>query len=381
MSLAVLIANHLNCPIAVLHHKLSDPRVRKLVENNLAGRRVFTIYKNRRGDYKEFDFSFLSRFGADRLPAYGTKVKGGTVQEHYKNKHWISLRYPFLPCVVDTFKGQDYYYPLELLQLVPHVLAHAPSGMKSFKKLASRHFLHGHEFRRYKRQVNIYDHHTTKNFFKLNHYRRPPTPMKVRRSPSPPSSETSRAALYSGAHKMEQSRRPLYTYGQGKLQKMPTDFSYLKEELLGWSTPTTPAAPFSPPTTPVKRPPTKSVRTPEPAEELADDMGSLEINEMDIVAHPDSPSYQSDVDMDYEQLLLKGNRRLTFKENNCLITAIEDDGPEIQWLETSPAPGDVQMEDEPLADSPSSPSIVSCYSEEDEGSDDCDCSGMCGCTD
>jgi hypothetical protein len=123
------------------------------------------------------------------------------------------------------------------------------------------------------------------------------------------------------------------------------------------------------------------MRTPEPAEELADDMKGLEINEMDIVAHPDSPSYQSDVDMDYEQLLLKGNRRLTFKENNCLITAIEDDGPEIQWLETSPAPGDVQMEDEPLADSPSSPSIVSCYSEEDEGSDDCDCSGMCGCTD
>jgi hypothetical protein len=255
------------------------------------------------------------------------------------------------------------------------VLAHAPSGMKSFKKLASRHFQHGHEFRRYKRQVNIYDHHTTKNFFKLNHYRRPPTPMKVRRSPSPPSSdsranetsETSRAALYSGAHKMEQSRRPemlrtpspigrppLYPYGQGKLTKLPTDFSYLKEELLGWSTPTTPAAPFSPPTTPVKRPPTKSMRTPEPD---------------NCIVHPDSPSYQLDVDMDYDELLMEGNRRLTYVKDNCLISALEylDLGEEIEWLEDEPtAVGDTEMAESPLPDSPQSPSILSSYSADDE---------------
>jgi hypothetical protein len=162
MSLAIWIAETLGTPSSELHKRLADPRIRSSIEKQLAHTRVFTLYKNRKGDLKEFKFEKLSCGGAHILPAYG-KYGGTTVKEHYEIMHNIILRNPLLQCACHKYKNNVYYYPLELLNIVPHPSPYiAPNAFRTFKLYQSRHFQSNAPYKRYKRMVN--DGHISDNY-------------------------------------------------------------------------------------------------------------------------------------------------------------------------------------------------------------------------
>jgi hypothetical protein len=63
----------------------------------------------------------LTKSGADSIQAYGKLPRpfNISIAAHFYARHRIRLLYPYLPCVTEHFKkGEDRFYPMELLELV-----------------------------------------------------------------------------------------------------------------------------------------------------------------------------------------------------------------------------------------------------------------------
>ena len=118
MSVALLIPEELATRTALLPTKLADPRLRKQMETLLQGRRVFTLYKNQKGQYKEFTFNTLSHKGANVLPAYGKKKDGFSVAEHYLLKQRIQLRNPPTPLRSPLLQGAGILLPINHFSII-----------------------------------------------------------------------------------------------------------------------------------------------------------------------------------------------------------------------------------------------------------------------
>lgn len=162
MSLDIVIAKFLECDVSELGNKMMDSDVRDNVIRKFRPLRVFTLYQNRKNRYKEFHFQFISTLPASILPAYGNKWSNNneevckksvdlqlTVAQHYDLVQGIKLKYPENPCIIDFINGENYYYPIELVALVPHQPYYPKFGMRSMKTLESKHFRRGRDFRRY----------------------------------------------------------------------------------------------------------------------------------------------------------------------------------------------------------------------------------------
>lgn len=115
-------ARILNCSVKNLRDRLNHPTNRAKILKELTGKHVRTTYCDRNGNQKLFCVGGLTSDGAAHLMAYGRLPRpfNTTVAAHYYARHRIRLHYPYLHCIIEkTSKGgEDYYYPLELLELV-----------------------------------------------------------------------------------------------------------------------------------------------------------------------------------------------------------------------------------------------------------------------
>ena len=141
----VAIANFLNVRLSMLGDELKKEGVREKVENHFLGKRVFTLYRNVSGNYKEFSFDGLAFTRADRTYAYATV----TVDQHYLVRHRITLRSPHLPCAMHFAQGLIHFYPLDLLDIVPHKGYYERTEMIGMSTLKSRHFRKKAHYRNY----------------------------------------------------------------------------------------------------------------------------------------------------------------------------------------------------------------------------------------
>jgi len=146
----VQIANFLNCRVCELADTLKKEGVRERVEQAFLGKRIFTIYYNCNRNYKEFSFDGLSMTRADRTYAYANV----TVETHFMVRHKIPLKRSSLPCAMHFTRGLIHFYPLELLDLVPHQRHYTRTDMVGMSTLKSRHFRKKSQFRNYLSLVN-----------------------------------------------------------------------------------------------------------------------------------------------------------------------------------------------------------------------------------
>ena len=135
-----MIAEKLGCSVFDLKTRLSDPENLLHINTWLANQRVITLYKNQGNRYKELPFHYIVPQSASYLPAYGIKVRGVTVEQHYHSRHRIQLLRPHNPCLAHYFHKNLYYYPLELMALFPWDRASPSLGVRSFQFLEQRHF-------------------------------------------------------------------------------------------------------------------------------------------------------------------------------------------------------------------------------------------------
>jgi hypothetical protein len=150
----ITIAEYLQCAVNDVWKRLEDYQTRMDVTNKFANYRVFTLYKNRRNMYKEFNFNEISAEGANNLPAYGPVVRFISVAGHYLVHHSIQLLHPKNQCLVHLVNGQKYYYPIELVALVPHQPSRRwgrslPRTMKTYRSLYPKHFRNRKQHREY----------------------------------------------------------------------------------------------------------------------------------------------------------------------------------------------------------------------------------------
>lgn len=102
--------------IAALWARLMVPNVREMLIKNLRKKQLYTCHlKPAERNTRLYCYAF-STMDADNQHAYCNY----TVHEHYKKKHDLYLRYPFLPCFVhrDNRSGHIEYYPLEFIVIV-----------------------------------------------------------------------------------------------------------------------------------------------------------------------------------------------------------------------------------------------------------------------
>ena len=114
------IADFLKCRVKDLRDQLNHPEIRKKVSLKFFGCNLTTTYKDRNCEKHTFSFTEITEKGADVLPAYGKlrKVYNITVTQHFYANHGIKLLFPYHHCAVKKFtNGENYYYPLELLEL------------------------------------------------------------------------------------------------------------------------------------------------------------------------------------------------------------------------------------------------------------------------
>jgi hypothetical protein len=142
-----LIATKLNCKVTELKNFLVKPSILEEINKLFFGMRIYTLYKNRNKEYKEFPFHYITTRGSNQLMAYGGKCQV-KVYQHYYSRHRININFPQNPCVVHSFNNQKYYYPLELVSVVRY---HVPTyfGFKSLKELTPRHFMRQTDYEEY----------------------------------------------------------------------------------------------------------------------------------------------------------------------------------------------------------------------------------------
>lgn len=119
--LHILFAKILHCIQSQLRDKLNHPANRRFLSNLMEGRMLQTTYNDRNGEKKQIKFGGLTTRGADSVLAFGRLPRPFNVNiaAYFYCRHRIRLAYPYLPIVIESFlgKGEDRYYPLELLEI------------------------------------------------------------------------------------------------------------------------------------------------------------------------------------------------------------------------------------------------------------------------
>lgn len=114
----------LKCNMKNLREFLKHPDNKNKVEKALIGRNVRTTYKDWNDMHKTFLIDSITTEGADQLPAYGRMRRPFNIciAAYFYCHHEIKLQHPFHQCIVERFpKGEDRYYPMELLEIVEGV--------------------------------------------------------------------------------------------------------------------------------------------------------------------------------------------------------------------------------------------------------------------
>lgn len=114
-------ARILDCKVKSLRDRLNHPIDRTKILNELAGKKVRTTYLDRNGMHKTFFVDGLTHSSAAFLQAYGKLPRpfNCSVVSHYYCRHKIRLQFPYHPCIIENMKkGENRFYPLELLELV-----------------------------------------------------------------------------------------------------------------------------------------------------------------------------------------------------------------------------------------------------------------------
>jgi hypothetical protein len=311
---------------------------------------VFTLYRNKTKDYKEFTFQGISIYGALVTPAYGSCKIKVSVEQHYFARHKITLRYPQLQCAIDKCNGNSYFYPLELIQLVPHPPPYRAKKTVAFKELSSRHFNKRGQYNDYKRKVS----NGTQIYPKI--LQGPALKRLVNKSPTFHCRTCSPGATSCGGasprlrctrcRAFPSVRRALTPPPPGMIRA--TNFlNYFERknehEFIARrpSTPTLPAKPLSPPRTPVKLSPVPIARsTPEPEFfEPGLDFGRLQLEDSASICATggSSPGYQQDIEEDYQLELIKGdNSQSSSLQNRSTLDYLKDENQLIGWLDEDP---------------------------------------------
>ena len=151
----ITIANFLECHRRELLFKLEDALVRAKVVRHFEDRRLITTYKNKDGNYKEFNLRDISLKGADEQYAYNGYMSI-TVRQHYFVRHDIALRYPANPCAIEiTGKANQHYnyFPLETVRLAPAASTTTSKARRYISKLLQRPFQSSKEHKAHRSQI------------------------------------------------------------------------------------------------------------------------------------------------------------------------------------------------------------------------------------
>jgi len=124
-SFRVVCARLLNCKPSQLREKLAHPGKREELIRRMpyyiTSKQMYTTYKDRNGEIRDFKFGGITEEGAAYIKAFGrcSRPYNMSVVQYFFAKHGIRLQFPYLPCVIELFPvgAENYHYPMELVEM------------------------------------------------------------------------------------------------------------------------------------------------------------------------------------------------------------------------------------------------------------------------
>jgi hypothetical protein len=124
-SFRVVCARLLNCRPSQLREKLAHPGKREELIRRMpyfiSSKKMYTTYKDRKGEIREFKFGGITEEGADAIKAFGrlSRPYNSSIVQYFYAKHGIRLQFPYLQCVIELFPigAENYHYPMELVEM------------------------------------------------------------------------------------------------------------------------------------------------------------------------------------------------------------------------------------------------------------------------